>query len=340
MTEPVYALILCYMDATNGFPMPYVLVVPDRVRQRAFERKGVQASWMIWSPIQMLSSLTGPIKQQDLECHWLDLMIRACYKILTDASNEEDEVQLRPLREMMWRIARKLNSLDWTGVLETTDDFVVFASDWSGFWVLEDLKNSLPAEKRRLLESRRLLFYEETTGEKAEFDRQLAAVEGKLAGLTERRRIAFWIHELAHLAAGEDGLLTRRRWNESVALSRLRATGGAASLPLLDLAVRLDAMPHQSFDGQPSTSSEILEAVFSTLDDIGRADLKIETRLRKLLTDACKVNQGRERWTRTPFCCASSLWKLFHYPPASTDILNVLCDAEKYLSVPFKAKPS
>lgn len=337
VVEPVYALILCYIDTTTDDYMPYVVVCPERVRRRAMARKGADASWMIWSPIQNFSDSAPLLKQQYLEGTALQLMIRACYKLLTDASNEDDDVQLRPFREMMWQVARILNDRDWRGVLDTTDDFVVIASDWSSFWAKEDATNSLPPGKRRLLEDRRLFYHEPTEQERAEFQQQLGAVEAKLASQTERQRIAFWIHELAHLAAGEDCLLARRRWNESVALGRLAAVGQSASLPLLDLAARLDTMP-DNIDGLRSTASEVLEAVLSTVGEVGRADTKVEARLRALLAASCRANQGQEKWSRTPFCCASSLWKLYGYPPPSTDRGGVLCDAELYLSAPLRAK--
>jgi hypothetical protein len=340
VAEPVYALIHCYIDSTTDECTPFVVVVPERVRQRALERKGADASWLIWSPHQQLGGSAGLIRQQSLHDVSLQAKINACYKLLARGKASDDNVLLKPFREMMWRVAHALNERDWRGILDTTDDFAVVASDWSGFWVKEDATKSLPLKKRRLLESRRLFFQEETEEEQAEFQRQFDAAEATLSSRTERQRIAFWIRQLDLLSAGKPCLLTKRRWNESVALGRLEAIGGAASLPLLDLAVRLDAMPEET-DGQESTASEVLAAVFSTVGDIGRADSTVETRLRAMLAAACKANRGRPRWSRTPFLCAHCLSELFDgYPWPSTDHANVLMDAEEYLSAPLRAKPS
>src|SRR5258708_888307 len=82
VSEPVYAVILCYIDTTTNDYMPFVVVCPERVRQWAIERKGNDASWKIWSPVQELGSVTALPKRQYLQGEGLSFRIRACYKLL------------------------------------------------------------------------------------------------------------------------------------------------------------------------------------------------------------------------------------------------------------------
>jgi hypothetical protein len=336
ISEPVYALILCYIDTTTNDYTPYVEVAPERVRRWAIERKGEEASWLIWRPRQELGGEGNLPKQQYVQGASLKTKIQACYKLLTAASNDDDDVQLRPFREMMWRVARTLNDRAWSGILNTTDDFVVVASDWSSFWTKEDATNSLPPNKLRLLQTRRLFYHERTDEELADFQGQLSELEAKHSTETEGEQIAFWIDQVTQLAAGKPCLFREKGWSVSVAFERLKAIGLAASMPLLDLAVKVGAMPQQA-NGQRSAASVALEAVFSTVADIGCANPVIEKRLRTLLDAACKANQKRETWSRTPFLCAYCLARLFDYPWPSTDHANVLSDVDKYLSAPLRA---
>lgn len=335
--EPIYLLILCYIDTTTDEHSPFVAIVPERVRQRAIKRTGAEASRMIWFPRQLLGGSSALIREQSLENPALQAKIETCYELLTENSSDDDDITLLPFREMFWRVARTLNERDWRGILNTTDDFVVAASDWSGFWSQEDLSNSLPSRNRHLLESRKLLFYQRTAEEIAEEQRQLETVMAELSSKTTKERIIFWIDELHLLSTEKTCLLSERGWTEKVALHQLQALGTVAIIPLLDLAEQLDAMP-EVVEDQSSTAAEVLSAVFSTIEDIGRADAIVERRLRAMLASACKSNQNQPTWRDTPFLCAYALSRLFGYPWPSRDYNHVLADADSYISVPLKTQ--
>src|SRR5690606_30450399 len=71
----------------------------------------------------------------------------------------EDEGELlSPFRQMMHRVARRLNGTDWNDVLPTTDDFVVVSMDTIGYWLTEDLERSIPESKYAVLQKRGFLF--------------------------------------------------------------------------------------------------------------------------------------------------------------------------------------
>lgn len=59
---------------------------------------------------------------------------------------------------MVQRVAAKLNTLDWSTIAPVTDDFVVFPADGSHTVGddFEDMQASVPAERLKLLKSRKL----------------------------------------------------------------------------------------------------------------------------------------------------------------------------------------
>ena len=151
--EPVYTVIVCYSDNTSNQHMPLVMVAPERIRQWA--RKHACVSQDIWKPHVELSGSAKLLKTKFLQDPEVQTRIAACYDELTAPGNADESILLLPFRQMMWRVANTLNAMDWKRVLQPTDDFVVIASDESGFQVQEDARNSLPEGKRLLLESRR-----------------------------------------------------------------------------------------------------------------------------------------------------------------------------------------
>lgn len=68
------------------------------------------------------------------------------------------EQTFETIRQLLNEVARKLNDFDWTGILNTTDDFIVFANDYEA---LEDphdeIRACVPERKIRLLQERGLL---------------------------------------------------------------------------------------------------------------------------------------------------------------------------------------
>lgn len=62
-----------------------------------------------------------------------------------------------PFRAALHDAARELNALDWSGVLPHSDDFVVLAADYIGYWLEEDMAASIPEGRLAVLKSRGLL---------------------------------------------------------------------------------------------------------------------------------------------------------------------------------------
>lgn len=367
-SQPAYGLFLCYIDTTTDDHMPYLIVAGEGARQWAIERRGPDASHAIWNPQQELTDCGDFFQKITLDDPKVKALIERCYDELTDADDySDDDVGLLPFRRMMWRVAVSLNGVDWQGLLDTTDDFVVVASDWSGFWVHQDAKESLPAAKLKRLKSRKLFFHKPTKAELAALKQERDAAFQKIETLPLKDQVSFWIREISEFSQSKPCLLRDNKWKEDVALSRLLELGTVAVLPLLDLAVELDALPHGTAK-KKSLSASILDGVFSCINDIGWAQAEVEKklrenlavscdankpkqkwarppcasaevekRLRKILADSCEANKPNKEWNRTPFLAASSLQRLFGEPYgfASMSFYGALTDWEKSVAAPY-----
>lgn len=367
-SQPAYALFLCYIDTTTDDHMPYLIVAGEGARQWAIERRGADASYVIWNPQQELTDCGNFIQKVTLDAPQIKALIERCYDELTDVDDYgDDDVGLLPFRQMMWRVALSLNDVNWRDTLETTDDFAVVASDWSGFWVGKDAKESLPAAKLKLLKSRKLFFHKPTKAELAALKQERDAAFQKIETLSLNDQISFWIREVSQFAQGKPCLLRDNKWNEEVALARLRDHGTASVSPLLDLAAELDVMPH-GLRNRKSLSASILGAVFGCINNIGWAQMEVEKkvrenlaascdpnkpkhkwtrplcasaeverRLRKILADSCEANKTSQEWNRTPFLAASVLTSLFGEPYgfASMSFYGVLTDWERWVAAPY-----
>jgi hypothetical protein len=344
ISSPAYAVFLCYIDTTTDEHMPFAVVGLDSLRQYALERRGESASFDIWRPFQELVARKNELIHVKLTDSALAKKVERCYRLLDKAPGADtvdDNVRLLPFRRAMRNVARRLNGQSWSDVLPTTDDFVVVATDWSGFWVGDDVPRSLPDDRRELLESRKLLFHEVTEEDRQRTRQKLDVVRAKLEVYSEQQRIKFWIQEIRKLARDQAGLLRQQHWTEKIALAELATTfGQAAVLPLLDLAKELDALPHER-NGQPSVSAEVLRAVMSTIEDIGFADTEVERRLRDLLATSCRASESRRTWTLTPFLCASVLARLIDgYDWPSRDMDDVLTDWQSQVRAPYRLSQS
>ena len=62
------------------------------------------------------------------------------------------------IRQLINQVARDLNDQDWGGIFDTTDDFIVFASDYEAMEdVHDEIRNCVPANKEQLLIAKGLL---------------------------------------------------------------------------------------------------------------------------------------------------------------------------------------
>lgn len=151
VAEPVYALLLVYDDGTSaeGFDL-HVTVCPDSSRQRIVAHGG-EADTRPWSLPELGPTPTARFDDDELNDH-----TNACYGLLLDdekSEDLEDDEILLPFRQMLHRVAQRLNGFDWRGRLNTTPDFVVLATDRAGMYLGDDAPASLPDARLQALRS-------------------------------------------------------------------------------------------------------------------------------------------------------------------------------------------
>ena len=327
-SEPAYALILCYIDSTTDEYTPYVVVALDKSRQLALERKPDEASSIIWSPHQQRIKDVGRVP----EVRFKDASLRrkcqtACMYLFQDY--RDDYERLLPFREMMYRVAQQLNRLDWSGKLPITDDFVVIASDWSGRYVRKDAPASLPAERRELLESRQLFFNGPAEQRIAERLKRIEELRARIEPFSVEEQVRYWIAQLHSLFAGEPCEVRDLGCDKNLVINSLQEIGPSAVLPLLDFL-------ETHADAERGDRDSLRISVIWLVRDIGLKTPEVHRRLRLLFENACRLNEGNEKWQLSPFHYANCLHDLFTgYPKTAMGSNHVPDYYEKILAAPM-----
>ena len=160
--DPVYCLFLWYYDTSVFEPYtPLLGIGLDSLRQACLAKYLDDPNDRIWRPQQTIEAPFPGFPFPRADCDGPDIAKKCneCYRLMdaifgSDEPLEDEGPMLLPFREMLWRVAQKLNRRDWSGILKTTDDFVVLAADYIGYWLAEDMEHSVPVEKLTLLKSR------------------------------------------------------------------------------------------------------------------------------------------------------------------------------------------
>ena len=325
--DPAYALILCYLDSTTDFFTPYVIIALESARKHALREEPDEASSYIWSPHQAFMPPEHP-PEIWFEDAMLGAKCTACYDFLLDRiQNLSEKEVLRPFREMMHRTAAALNRLDWREYLQPTDDFVVIASDWTGYWVQEDARASLLPHQIELLESRELFFNGPAERAMAEFLRKIAELKAEIRSRPLDDQIRYWMSQLRAVINEDSCDLKVLKCDWSVALDQLGEIGPRAVIPLLDLV-------QDHLDAERGIRDSVRYQALITVREIGYAAPAVHRRLRHILEQSCRMNEGQSVWQMTPGHCAWCLHVLFDgYPEFRTD--DFPTSYQNFLAVPM-----
>jgi hypothetical protein len=164
VTEPCYALFLWYFDSSTDEYSPLVGLGTHAVRDACGRQYAGDESERIdclWRPQQTLEN-HRLIPQHHLNDESLREQCNRAYELMLAANTsdlplpDEGEILL-PFRSMLWRVARRLNDIDWREILNVDDGFVVAALELTGYWLDEDLRASVPELKFARLKERGLL---------------------------------------------------------------------------------------------------------------------------------------------------------------------------------------
>lgn len=336
ITEPVYAVVIAYMDLTTDEYTPFFLVAPEKLRREWLQREGqTEGSWMIWFPphlVERVRETTTEGPQLREHCH-------ACYEILSRNLDSGDElnVALLPFRTMMYRVCLALNRLSWSDFLNVTDDFVVSTSDWTGYRFGDDSRASIPSAKRELLESRKLFFYVDPHDPwNIANSRYEDFKKGNRQSLDAEYQ--FWIEQLKHLLAGDPGYVKSVSTFALISLQCLKELGPEVPVEILRLAARFadKDVGRESLHSSGSSTECAFAEIFRTVEDMGRADPVVEALLREILEKSARANVGQKLWSGVPISSARTLSQLFNrYPEPQLGSDLAVLNVDELLSVPI-----
>jgi hypothetical protein len=149
--EPVYGLLLQFTGVDtdmDGFAPPMFLAT-ERLRRR-LQSEHPKDSGYLWAVPEWESD--PAVVRVACKNAVIDEKLHLIFQLTVVQSSP---TKYGPVRKMFQRVCARLNALDWKGILQTTDDFIVIPFDTHGeFDAKVDLKASVPTEKLRLLMDR------------------------------------------------------------------------------------------------------------------------------------------------------------------------------------------
>jgi hypothetical protein len=160
--SPAYCLFIWYQDSSTDEYTPQFFVAPVRLRDACLAEKdlskiGGDALDAVWRPQQTISFPYQKCRFSTNLCDSVSAEANECCSILFDNPSDEEDgdesALLMPFRTALHRAARELNGFDWSGVLPRSDDFIVLATDYIGYWLAEDMTASVPKKQLSLLVS-------------------------------------------------------------------------------------------------------------------------------------------------------------------------------------------
>jgi len=164
---PAYCLFIWYQDLSVDEYAPELGLAPVELRDACLsgkhrEKLANDPVASIWLPQQSIDRPFPGFPFPKHVCENVAAEANECYSILTAGHEYPPGVDaegplLMPFRAALHLVARKLNAYDWSGILPRSEDFVVLAADYIGYWLDEDMAASIPEEQLDALRSRGLL---------------------------------------------------------------------------------------------------------------------------------------------------------------------------------------
>ena len=156
LSQPVYALLLKFTGVdtdVTGYPPP-LLLPTAAVREKIFQDKTpAEALYFCWS----IADLVGFDGVSSTACEHteLDEKLQTIFQLTINKSSSS----YAQVRKMYQRVCARLNALDWSHIMPTTDDFIIFPTDDHGEMdPKKDLLASVPHDKLTLLMERKRIW--------------------------------------------------------------------------------------------------------------------------------------------------------------------------------------
>ncbi len=140
LTEPLYGMLVVYTREGAVVP-PFLAIGLDCHRHTIVERLGKRASEELWIPAELIQG-EGRISAINLDTDPEVAELCALYEQFLEAKRD-----VEPGVRLCRKVAKRLMEYDWSGMLCTTDDFIVRADDLDGGDdPMKNLKASVPKE--------------------------------------------------------------------------------------------------------------------------------------------------------------------------------------------------
>ena len=167
-----YAIFIWYQDYSDDW-LPHIGVATELLLNDLAKLPPEDESDkydILWCPQQTEDS-DAPGRLFLDECELVEHSVDECYELLaesydletkTNSLSDEDALEeefhaLLPFREMLHRVRLNLQSYDWSTSLKPMDDFAIVVSDYMGYWLEDDLKQTLGPELMERLVARDML---------------------------------------------------------------------------------------------------------------------------------------------------------------------------------------
>lgn len=151
MEEPAYCVALAYFPEEPAEFLVYVGL--DESRNGFPSRKSEDDDpWIGWNPADIGEDVTPDMSAVEETVRLLAQELK-----LADADDPEGLRGSERSRELICGVAQDLNAFDWSTVLPTTDDFVVYATDMEQVDLERNMAACLPPARLDDLRERNLL---------------------------------------------------------------------------------------------------------------------------------------------------------------------------------------
>jgi hypothetical protein len=154
----LYAIFLSYCgeDITAGYPGHVVIGFDDFRQQCLAAPSDDHHFWEYWisESAHDANEKAGRLQPEKTD----RTAVEEKTLILLQLASEKPEFDYQQLTQLLCRVAMRLNAYDWTGIIDPTDDFIVFAEDPTGDDDFnENLKASAPPQRLSLLRDKGIL---------------------------------------------------------------------------------------------------------------------------------------------------------------------------------------
>lgn len=145
---------VCYISLLGTDYEPVLGLITlgiESYRNRMIEESGTDDKWYLWNSGEMPLNYQTSFEDQDQTFQLKQETLMNLF------GNEKWEEFWEDCQTLRFEVANKLNTYNWSDIIPTSDDFVVY-SDWESIDVSQgDLVKSLPQEKIEILVEKSLI---------------------------------------------------------------------------------------------------------------------------------------------------------------------------------------